>query len=774
VSVLFQIAEGLGFAHDQGVVHRDVKPSNVMLLNDGSAKILDFGIARFMDSARTRHTTPGFILGTIEYMSPDQLQGVDADPLTDIFSFGVVCYELLSGHQPFRAPTVSRIVYLLTAVDPAPLCQVVPGCPEALHDVACAALAKDRLKRYQSMQELLFDLAPIETALRRARAMDLATEAGRLIENGDFTNAQSSLNRALGLDPACEKGQELRREIQRRRERRELLRQAEALVGAGEENMAARRLDAAVEAFESALRMIPADAGPVRADVERRLFAASQSRETARRLAALFAEAQEAAGRGDLPAAHRLAAEAAALDPTSAGAASLAQQLAAEIERREAEEERQHQERRRRQETISSVTQAVRGHVNAKRYAEALRLVEDALSHYPEDEILQRVRAAALEARRRYAEELEAGRQQMIEQQRQAAERLRLLDAERAKELLAQRPAPAPAAEGTARTPSIQEAGDGAPEPQGAPGRSNPERPPSSARAPLATPLPSSSTLTRNRTPALPARRVPRPRTASLRSRFGRRTVILSAAGLIALVLGFGLSPLWRSAHTLQGSTEAQRPRSSSSNPKQAADSDIAERRKQIEDAKQVELAALHGTIARAIATRQWPPAGAGIARFEQLAPGDPRPTQWRNQVEDGMAADQEIGALRSSIPNTIRAKDWAKAESQIASLLERAPTDPEGLRWRKLVVDGRKSDSPPIGKKQQGAPIGKVPADPAANVASAPVAPVIVQFAAEPTSVQRGQPSTLRWQVTGATTDVFINMGIAGKSARPIRPPTP
>ena len=170
VSVLLQVAEGLRFAHEQGVVHRDVKPSNVMLLNDGGARILDFGIARFLDASRTRHTMAGFILGTIEYMSPDQLQGVDAGPLTDIFSFGVTCYELLSGRQPFRAETIGRTMHLLAAADPAPLGHVVPECPEGLQHVVRTALEKDRSLRYQSMRELLFDLAPIEAALRKERA----------------------------------------------------------------------------------------------------------------------------------------------------------------------------------------------------------------------------------------------------------------------------------------------------------------------------------------------------------------------------------------------------------------------------------------------------------------------------------------------------------------------------------------------------------------------------------------------------------------------------
>jgi tetratricopeptide (TPR) repeat protein/predicted Ser/Thr protein kinase len=623
VSVLFQVAEGLRFAHEQGVVHRDVKPSNVMLLHDGCAKILDFGIARYLDSARSRHTTPGFILGTIEYMSPDQLQGVDADPLTDIFSFGVTAYELLSGHQPFRADTISRIMYLVATADPAPLCQLVPGCPQALQNITRAALAKDRSKRYQNVQEMLLDLAPLETALRRERAVDLAAEAGRLIETGDLDNGQSSLNRALELDPACEKGQELRREIQRRRERRELLRQAEALVGAGEERMAARRFDEAVEAFESALRMIPAEAGPVRADVERRLFAASQSRETARRFAALFAEALEAAGRGDLPAAHRLASEAAALDPSNTEAAALAQQLAAEIERRQAEEERQRQERLRRQETISSVTQAVRGHVNAKRYSEALLLVEGALGQYPGDEILRNVGAAVQEARRRYAEELQAERQQAIERQRQAEEQLRLLEAESGEARPEEKPTPAPAA----------------------PDRPSVGRTPPSARDPLVAPLPSPPPHTPDRTPARPA---------PPQIRLGRRAIILAAAGLLALVLVF---LLW--------------PRS--------------------EEVQQPQLAGLQDAIPEAISTHHWQQAEASIARFQQLAPADPRAAKWGKQVEAGRALD----ALHSSIQDAIRQKDWATAEAQIKDLLAKAPYDPQIPIWQAQVIAGRKAIPP-------------------------------------------------------------------------------
>lgn len=564
VSVLLQVAEGLRFAHEQGVVHRDVKPSNVMLLKDGGARILDFGIARLLDASRTRHTMAGFILGTIEYMSPDQLQGVDAGPLTDIFSFGVTCYELLSGRQPFRAETIGRTMHLLAAADPAPLGQVVPGCPEDLQHVVRTALQKDRSLRYQSMQELLFDLAPIEAALRKERALDLAAEAGRLIELGDFDHAQSSLNRVLELDPACEKGQALRREIQRRPQPREPQRQAEALAAAGERQLAAKSFDAAIETFQSALRMVPADAASMRAALEGRLFAARQSREAAQRCAALLAEAREAARQGDLPAAHRLAAEAAALDPSSTEAAGLAQQLAAE------------------EQNISSVTQAVRAHVDAQRYTEASRLVEGALGQYPANEVLRKVRDVVREARRRYAAELEAERRQAIERQRQAEEQLRLLETGRSEE-----PPPPP-----------------------------------------------------------PARPAVIPSPASPYSRLGGWTMVLAAAALVALVLGFWLLP----------------------------------HRKPIDAGKPSELAGLQDAIPKAIAERQWSQAGADIDRFEQLAPRDPRTAEWRAKVVEGRKANLPANN------DSKREQDRQKALAQAEQLLQQGDYS-ASIAWFQRVL---------------------------------------------------------------------------------------
>ena len=217
--ILMEVAEGLRYAHANGVVHRDVKPANVMLLEGGGVKILDFGIARFMDQSRTRYTTAGSVVGTVAYMAPEQIDGGEADALTDIFSYGVMCYELVSGTRPFRGESVSSMIDMLTRVEPAPLCEVAPECPEKLQRIVHKALAKVRAQRYPGLRELLFDLVEVHASLRQARAAELTTSAAALMAAGHLEQAQAAVHRVLELDGAHEEAHELRREIQKRLER---------------------------------------------------------------------------------------------------------------------------------------------------------------------------------------------------------------------------------------------------------------------------------------------------------------------------------------------------------------------------------------------------------------------------------------------------------------------------------------------------------------------------------------------------------------------------
>ena len=157
---LCEIAQGLEYAHSQGVVHRDIKPANVRVLEDNSIKIMDFGIAK-LASAETHLTHTGVALGTAGYLPPEQIRGEKVDHRADIFAYGVLAYELLSGKRPFRADNLSAILYRIIAEDPEPLDSAWPACPPRLAALVARCLAKDADGRHSSFTPLLAELRAI-------------------------------------------------------------------------------------------------------------------------------------------------------------------------------------------------------------------------------------------------------------------------------------------------------------------------------------------------------------------------------------------------------------------------------------------------------------------------------------------------------------------------------------------------------------------------------------------------------------------------------------
>jgi serine/threonine-protein kinase len=221
VSIAAQVAEGLGYAHAQGVVHRDIKPANIMVVSDGPVKITDFGIARMRASADLTQT--GVMLGSPKYMSPEQVIGKRADHRSDIFSLGVIVYEMLTGAAPFSGENVTALMYQIVNFAPPAPSSVNRHVPEMLDFVIAKMLAKSLEERYQDARELAKDLRhceralgePLVTATHTARPVGLAPKGLASGTQHEFLDTRAkivvlgqSVTRSRQMDNAPEKAAE--------------------------------------------------------------------------------------------------------------------------------------------------------------------------------------------------------------------------------------------------------------------------------------------------------------------------------------------------------------------------------------------------------------------------------------------------------------------------------------------------------------------------------------------------------------------------------------
>lgn len=296
LDVLRQICDGLGYAHDRGIIHRDVKPANIIVTPEGDVKIMDFGIAHLQSSDMTKS---GPVLGTIHYMAPEQLEGLKIDRRADVFSVGAIVYELLARKKPFEGESLTAVMYKITHEDADRAALPRTAYSPRLEDIVIKALARDVEARYQSLEELREDL---EWLVRETATRLLGLPA----EQPDATHAAEA--------PVVITEEEERRRAEMRAE----------IVRAREQG----QLQKALEQCRRLLDLVPDDEEIAQTAGE--IAAAIQDREVEQ----LCGVALDYAASGELELAEKIAARIAGLAPWSPNHARLREYLDEERARR--------------------------------------------------------------------------------------------------------------------------------------------------------------------------------------------------------------------------------------------------------------------------------------------------------------------------------------------------------------------------------------------------------------------------------------------------------
>jgi serine/threonine protein kinase len=373
--LISQVCEGLQYAHERNIIHRDVKPANILVLKDGTVKIVDFGIARVGQNETQTLTHTGQIIGSIYYMSPEQLTSPGiVDARTDIYSTGVTLFQFLTGELPFKSPDNEPHGTILKILnDPPPsLSKYLTNLPAGLDDVIRTSMAKDANLRYQTAEDFGYELSRIQESLKHEMIAELLGEARHALEERDLDAARRNLQEILKFEKRNPEANKLFEIVREQIQKQQRSVQVAHFQSQAQMALVGMQYEEALECIEQARRLDPDNPELIEseASIKRQL-------ERSRELAEALRRGQAALYAGDLEEAAQEVGLALQIDGQDTEARTLEELIRKELEERS------------RRAQLQAFVEKARHEISDRNYLSALHALKEAHAIDPSDSNIQ-------------------------------------------------------------------------------------------------------------------------------------------------------------------------------------------------------------------------------------------------------------------------------------------------------------------------------------------------------------------------------------------------